>query len=144
MMWIPVFTTYILPRGNRISVETERRERSLPGNWSTVTNTRPVVVVRTIEELRGLKNRTGPSEFTLVLHLAELIASLRQAANWPKSIRDGPAARNCGIGTGSAGNGTAGRTETAVIRRQTPAELRDEPSTNHIEDTSSSSTLHPQ
>jgi hypothetical protein len=143
MTWIPVFTIYILPRGNRIGFETERRERSPLGNWRTVTNTRPVVVVRTIEELRALRNRGGPSEFTLVLHLAELIASLGQPVNWPKSIHDDPAARNYGTGTGSAGNGTVGKTETAVTRRTSLAELKDEPSTNHNEDTPSSCTLQP-
>jgi hypothetical protein len=141
MTWIAVFTTYILPRGNRIGFETERRERSLLGNRRTVTNTRPVVVVRTIEELRALRDRGRPSEFTLVLHVAELTASLGQALNWPKSIRDDPAARNYGTGTGSAGNGTAEKTESAVSRRTNLAEVRDEPSSNHIEDTSSLSTL---
>ena len=113
------------------------------GNRRTVTNTRPVVVVRTIEELRALRQRRVPSEFTLVIHLAELTASLGQAVNWPKSIRDDPGARNYGTGTGSAGNGTVERTESAVTRRTTLAELRGEPSTNHIEDTSSLSTPRP-
>jgi hypothetical protein len=101
-----------------------------------------VVVVRTIEELRALRNRRGPSDFTLVLHVAELTASLRQNASWPRSIGDDQGARNYGSGSGNGGNGTAEKTDSAATRRKTPAELRDEPSTNRIEGMSSSSTLH--